>query len=932
MKKLTSCAAAALLRTNALARMGLCLLLLTVGMCLAFNSQPAHASDSYWYIEVIDGAVAHPSIVLDVNGNPHVCYYDSGDHDLKYAYHDGVSWNVETVDAGVGMDDWVETCIALDSNGNPHISYYDFSNNTNHDLKYAYYDGSWHKITIDTGWPNGYCGSRNSIVVDGSDTPHISYSEDYSDQVKYAYYDGTSHPTVVDAVGSDNPPNSIALDSNDSLYISYTRGVSPALGYAYRDGSWNTTGVASGGGEPSIALDSADYAHIAHRSGYDLMYTYFDGAIWNTETVDGDTGPSVGKWPSLAFGCDDHRHISYYDATARALKYAYHDGGIWRTETVDSIDMVGLYSSLALECGDIPHIVYYDATNDYLKYAYLIPWGPVLSTSPARNELNVPCDTVISVTFVTDMNAATINQFTFVVNARSTGPHQGVITYDDSTRTATFDPDSSFCVGEVVTVVLTAEIQSSEGQFLNSSYVWSFTTEVGGGPGAFAVHADYPAGDGPSGVFAADLDGDDYLDLAVTNYNDSTVSVLINNGDGSFAPPVDYPANEGPNSVFAADFTGDGLIDLAIPNYDSNYVTVLQNDGGGVFSLRSTPMAGSSPASVYGADLDGDGYPDLAVANSASGNVSVLINQADGTFALLDNYPVQGDPWSISATDLDSDGDLDLATTNQDSNSVSVLLNNGDGSFAWHADLAVGDFPTSVFAADLDGEGHNDLTTADQISNNISFLLNAGCGCFAPTFAGTTYNVGAAPQSVFAADLNGDGYLDLATAEYTSSSVTVLYNNGDSTFTCDSSCVVNAGPVSVFSADLDGDGDLDLATANYDSNNVSILLNRDISGVDEQPVAGLPTAIVLSQNYPNPFGPITEVKYGLPKACHVTLEIYNILGQRVVTLVDEHQQAGYKTIRWDARGLRGAEAASGVYFCRLKAGNQKAIRKMILLK
>lgn len=931
MKKLTSCAAEALLETNALPRTALSLLLLTGVACLAFTSQPAYASNSYWHVEIIDDAVAHPSIALDVNGNSHVCYYGSGDYDLKYAYHDGRIWHIETVDSGVGMASWVETCIALDSSDYPHISYYDFSNNTNHDLKYAYYDGSWHRITIDTGWPAGYCGSRNSIVLDANDTPHMSYSEDASDRVKYAYYDGTPHCTVVDPYGHDNPPNSIALDSNDSLHIGYTRSVAPPLGYAYRNGSWNATGVASGGGEPSIALDSADNVCIAHRSGYDLMYTYYDGAVWQTGTVDGDSGPTVGKWPSLGIDCNDYPHISYFDNTGGDLKYAYHDS-IWHTETVDSTDVVGLYSSLALDCSDVPHIVYYDVTNGNLKYAFIIPWGPILSTSPTRNELNVSCDADISVTFDTDMNGATIDQNTFVVNARSTGPHQGVITYEDSTRTATFDTDSSFCVGEVVTVILTTGIQSSQGKPLDRSYVWSFTTAVGGGAGSFAVHADYPAGDGPSSVFAADLDGDDYLDLAVTNYDDSTVSVLINNGDGSFAPPVDYRANDAPNSVFAADFTGDGLVDLAIPNYESNYVSVLQNDGGGVFSTRSTPQAGSSPASVFGADFDGDGYLDLAVGNSASRDVSVLINQANGTFALSSNYPVNGDPWSISAADLDSDGDLDLATTNQDCNSVSILLNNGDGTFAWHADVAVGSFPTSVFAADLDGDGYSDLATADQIADSISFLLNAGCGCFAPTFAGTTYDVGAAPQSIFAADLNGDGYLDLVTAEYTPSSVTVLYNNGDSTFTPDSSCVVALGPVSVFSADLDGDGDLDLATANYDSNNVSILLNRDLSGLDEQPAIVLPQTLVLSQNYPNPFGPITEVKYGLPEACHVRLEIYNILGQRVTTLVDEHQQAGYKTVRWDSRGLRGGEAASGVYFCLLRAGRQKAIRKMILLK
>jgi hypothetical protein len=89
----------------------------------------------------------------------------------------------------------------------------------------------------------------------------------------------------------------------------------------------------------------------------------------------------------------------------------------------------------------------------------------------------------------------------------------------------------------------------------------------------------------------------------------------------------------------------------------------------------------------------------------------------------------------------------------------------------------------------------------------------------------------------------------------------------------------------------------------------------------------LPTSYSLSQNYPNPFNPSTELRYALPRDVRVTLEIYNILGQRVATPVDEHQRAGYKTIRWDPQGL-----ASGIYLCRLQAGDYTQTRKMVLLK
>jgi len=83
----------------------------------------------------------------------------------------------------------------------------------------------------------------------------------------------------------------------------------------------------------------------------------------------------------------------------------------------------------------------------------------------------------------------------------------------------------------------------------------------------------------------------------------------------------------------------------------------------------------------------------------------------------------------------------------------------------------------------------------------------------------------------------------------------------------------------------------------------------------------------LSQNYPNPFNATTEIKYALPKGCYVRLEIYNILGQKVATLIERRQKAGYKTARWDASPF-----SSGIYFYRLRAGDFVQTKKMVVLK
>ena len=100
---------------------------------------------------------------------------------------------------------------------------------------------------------------------------------------------------------------------------------------------------------------------------------------------------------------------------------------------------------------------------------------------------------------------------------------------------------------------------------------------------------------------------------------------------------------------------------------------------------------------------------------------------------------------------------------------------------------------------------------------------------------------------------------------------------------------------------------------------------------------GLPKEYSLSQNYPNPFNPSTVIPFAIPKESHVKLEVYNLLGQKVATLLDETRVAGYYTIRFDPAQVRGglsdrAGLSSGVYFYRLFAGEVSFLKKMLLIQ
>jgi hypothetical protein len=101
------------------------------------------------------------------------------------------------------------------------------------------------------------------------------------------------------------------------------------------------------------------------------------------------------------------------------------------------------------------------------------------------------------------------------------------------------------------------------------------------------------------------------------------------------------------------------------------------------------------------------------------------------------------------------------------------------------------------------------------------------------------------------------------------------------------------------------------------------------TSVEEETV--IPKVFALYQNYPNPFNPSTTIKYDIPKAGHVSLEVYNILGQQVLTLMDEMQQAGSYSVLWDGRTRNGA-TATGVYFLRIRAGDYAKTIKTLMLK
>jgi flagellar hook assembly protein FlgD len=94
----------------------------------------------------------------------------------------------------------------------------------------------------------------------------------------------------------------------------------------------------------------------------------------------------------------------------------------------------------------------------------------------------------------------------------------------------------------------------------------------------------------------------------------------------------------------------------------------------------------------------------------------------------------------------------------------------------------------------------------------------------------------------------------------------------------------------------------------------------------------IPKSFRVSQNYPNPFNPTTEIEYAIPHSANVSIKIYNMLGQKVKTLVSGEEAAGTYSVQWNGDNDFGAKVTSGAYIYRIIAGNHVVTKKMIMMK
>jgi len=481
-------------------------------------------------------------------------------------------------------------------------------------------------------------------------------------------------------------------------------------------------------------------------------------------------------------------------------------------------------------------------------------------------------------------------------------------------------------------------------------------------------------------LWAGDLTGDGAPEIYFSNYDPGGLAfdvLLINNGSGVFTDETVARMGDLRNSAFGTsgeihDLDGDGDNDIVkistlfdVPPWNDIGVFVLFNDGSGFFSNWMKPPSGAAYMFTVGdLDEDANGLPDIYVvddnqdyvdlAQSATPDVSIQYTQNT-----LTNSPrTTGFGGNVKFGDLDLDGDLDLAIADVDvdippcesgggsNRKFTMLQNEGDATGTLSDPWGVQDNPWNVSTFDLallDVDIDTDLDLLLGVCSGYMvfvqdrspavFDLNLGLGRgLSPDEMNYKWSAINSTEVELEAhiwmDISGpEGYSDFVFRRSLQLDPGEgILNRG--TYTFSPGAPAGAYTVTIYSGEFDSVV-LNTVTRTFIKSG-STTIAAETSSAENS--TALPETYSINGNYPNPFNPSTTIRYAVLEEGHVRLDIIDVLGHRVATLVDDTQSPGHHQVVWSGLSAGGTSVASGVYFTRLQAGGTVLTQRMLLMK
>ena len=340
----------------------------------------------------------------------------------------------------------------------------------------------------------------------------------------------------------------------------------------------------------------------------------------------------------------------------------------------------------------------------------------------------------------------------------------------------------------------------------------------------------------PLGVTIADVNGDGNGDVIVSNDRSSDVSILLGNGDGTLQlTSVAYAVGGYPNSAaIVTDLNGDGLPDILVADNEFS-LTWAAGYGDGTFQAARDYFApnpdndccNNGGISIASGDFNGDGFTDVVESNyynDGSGGITVFLSNPDGSLQPGVNYGTGGRFEFVTVADFNGDGNLDIAASDAIDASVVIFNGTGTGNFIQGTYYSSGGaFPVGIVAATFGKDTATDLAVINADNPNVTILTNDGSGGFTP---GIGIPISGYGYELVATDLNGDTYPDLAISELNASQVGVLlWDSTTSLFDiAEVDYSVGGNPYGIAAADVTGDGNVDIvATVDNGGQDIALL-------------------------------------------------------------------------------------------------------------